>query len=64
MPYLNLKLCGDPSQETVALAAKCLTDLTAEILKKARELTAIAVEFVAPSESTRRGLRTDIMPAC
>jgi 4-oxalocrotonate tautomerase len=31
------------------LAAECLTDLTAEILKKKRELTAITVEFVAPS---------------
>ncbi|MFO1323549.1 MAG: tautomerase family protein [Burkholderiales bacterium] len=48
MPYLNLKLCGEPSQETATLAAKCLTALTAEILKKKRELTAIAVEFVAP----------------
>ena len=49
MPYLNLKLGGEPSQETASLAAKCLTDLTAEILKKKRELTAVAVEFVAPS---------------
>ena len=49
MPYLNLKLCGEPSQETADLIAKCLTDLTAEILKKKRELTAVAVEFVAPS---------------
>ena len=32
-----------------SLAAKCLTDLTAEIFKKKRELTAVAVEFVAPS---------------
>lgn len=49
VPYLNLKLCGEPSQATATLAAKCLTDLTAEILKKKRELTAIAVEFVTPS---------------
>ena len=49
MPYLNLKLCGETSQERASLAAKCLTDLTAEILKKKRELTAVAVEFVAPS---------------
>ena len=49
MPYLNLKLCGEPSQETTGLIAKSLTDLTAEILKKKRELTAVAVEFVAPS---------------
>jgi 4-oxalocrotonate tautomerase len=31
------------------LAAECLTDLTAELLKKKRDLMAIAVEFVAPS---------------
>ena len=49
MPYLNLKLCGEPSQETAGLIAKCLTDLTTEILKKKRELTAIVVEIVAPS---------------
>jgi len=49
MPFLNLKLSGETSQETASLAAKCLTDLTAEILKKRRELTAVAVEFVAPS---------------
>jgi 4-oxalocrotonate tautomerase len=48
VPYLNLKLCGEPSQEPAGLIAKCLTDLTAEILKKKRELTAVAVEFVAP----------------
>jgi len=54
MPYLNLKLCGEPSQETASLAAKCLTDLTAEVLKKKRELTAVAVEFVA----NRRGNMT------
>ena len=28
MPYLNLKLCGETSQETASLAAKCLTELT------------------------------------
>jgi 4-oxalocrotonate tautomerase len=49
VPYLNLRLSGEPSQETAGLIAKCLTDLTAEILKKKRELTAIAVEFVVPS---------------
>ena len=49
MPYLNLKLCGASSQETAGLIAKCLTDLTAEILNKKPELTAVAVEFAAPS---------------
>ena len=45
MPYLNVKLCTQPSQETADLIAKCLTDLTAEILKKKRELTAVAVRI-------------------
>lgn len=49
MPYLNVKLCAQPSQQTVGQVAKCLTDLTAEILKKKRELTAVAVEFIVPS---------------
>lgn len=47
MPYLNLKLCAPSSPETAGQLAQCLTDLTAEILKKKRELTAVAVEFVA-----------------
>ena len=49
MPYLNLKLCASSSPETASRLAQCLTDLTAEILKKKRELTAVAVEFVAPA---------------
>ena len=49
MPYLNVKLGTQPSQETADHIARCLTDLTAEILKKKRELTAVAVESVAPS---------------
>jgi len=50
VPYLNLKLCAEPAQETTRLIATCLTDLTAEILNKKRELTAVALEFIAPSQ--------------
>ena len=47
MPYLNAKICGIPSQELSTKIALVLTDLTAEVLKKKRELTAVAVEYVA-----------------
>lgn len=50
MPYLNCKLCVPPSQEVTAKIASVLTDLTAEVLKKKRELTAVAVEYVAPEQ--------------
>jgi 4-oxalocrotonate tautomerase len=50
VPYLNCKLCVPPSQEVTAKIASVLTDLTAEVLKKKRELTAVAVEYVAPEQ--------------
>lgn len=50
MPYLNCKLCVPPSQEVTAKIASVLTDLTAEVLRKKRELTAVAVEYVAPEQ--------------
>jgi 4-oxalocrotonate tautomerase len=46
MPYLNAKLCALYSQETSNKIATTLTNLTTEILKKKRELTAVAVEYV------------------
>ncbi len=48
MPYLNLKLCTSRPQNETSKIADILTDLTAEILKKKRELTAICVEHIAP----------------
>lgn len=48
MPYLNAKLAAPESAETTARIAALLTDLTGEVLKKKRELTSIAVEYVAP----------------
>ncbi|MEO8311380.1 MAG: tautomerase family protein [Caldimonas sp.] len=50
MPILNVKLGGTPSPETSSRVAATLTDLTVEILKKKRELTAVAIDYVAPSE--------------
>jgi 4-oxalocrotonate tautomerase len=49
MPYLNVKLCSPPSPETADQLALALTELTAGILKKKPELTAIAVEHI-PSD--------------
>jgi len=48
MPFLNVKLSGPESLEKTATIAAALTDLTVRVLKKKRELTAVAVEFVAP----------------
>ncbi len=50
MPILNVKLSGTPSPHTSSRVAAVLTDLTVEILKKKRELTAVAIDYVAPTE--------------
>ena len=48
MPYLNAKLStSEPSERTAKIAA-VLTDLTVDVLKKKRELIAVAIEFMAP----------------
>ena len=46
MPYLNVKLCAPPSPETTQRIASFLTDLTASILHKKQEVTAVAVEYL------------------
>lgn len=46
MPYLNVKLSAPPSQQTTAAIAAQLTELTAAVLHKKRELTSVAVEYV------------------
>ncbi len=48
MPYLNVKLSTPESPERSAKVAATLTSLTADILKKKRELTAVEIEYVAP----------------
>ena len=49
MPYLNLKLSTSPSPQQTARIAQSLTTLTAEILRKKAEVTAVTIETVAPS---------------
>jgi 4-oxalocrotonate tautomerase len=49
MPYLNIKIAATESPETSAQVATLLTDLTASVLGKKRELTAVAIEYVKPS---------------
>lgn len=48
MPYLNVKIVAPASKETAAKVASLLSDLTASMLGKKPELTAVAVEFVQP----------------
>ena len=48
MPYLKLKLSAAESVETTEKIAVVLTELTADILKKKRELTAVEIEFISP----------------
>jgi 4-oxalocrotonate tautomerase len=48
MPILNLKISATPSPELVAAASEILLDLTTRILRKQRELSAIAIDFVPP----------------
>ncbi|MEO8305316.1 MAG: tautomerase family protein [Betaproteobacteria bacterium] len=48
MPFLNVKLTGLESLERSAKIAAVLTDLTVDVLKKKRELIAVAIEFVVP----------------
>ncbi|SJZ40068.1 4-oxalocrotonate tautomerase [Trichlorobacter thiogenes] len=46
MPYLNIKVSGEPSQAICEDVARTLTSLTAELLGKKPELTAVVVESV------------------
>ena len=48
MPYLNIKIAASEELETTTKVASLLTDLTASVLGKKRELTAVAVEYVSP----------------
>ncbi len=47
MPYLNVKLCAPESAGNTEKIAALLTDLTVEVLRKKRELTAVVVEYVS-----------------
>jgi len=48
MPYLNIKIAAAESTETSGKVAALLTDLTASVLGKKRELTAVAIEYAQP----------------
>lgn len=48
MPYLHLRLSAHPLPDDAARIASVLTDLTAEVLGKKRELTAVSIETIAP----------------
>jgi 4-oxalocrotonate tautomerase len=49
MPYINIKLSIEPSEAVSRKVASALTDLTAELLKKKREVTSVVVEYVSPA---------------
>ncbi len=63
MPILNVKLCSPRSPETSTKIAAALTDLTVDILKKKRELTAVSIEYVLPSEWFIAGAAMDSQAA-
>jgi 4-oxalocrotonate tautomerase len=46
MPILTVKVSGKKSQEMTCQIGELLMDLTSRILKKKREVTAIAIEYV------------------
>lgn len=48
MPYLHIQLSLPASAAVASEVGALLTDLTASILQKKRELTAVSVEFVDP----------------
>ena len=65
MPYLNARICAPQSAETTNKVASFLTELTAEVLGKKRELTSVAIEyvpanqwFIAGSSLSSQGLAT------
>lgn len=50
MPILIVKLCTTQTSEISQSVAAVLTDLTVEVLKKKRELTSVAIEYVPAQE--------------
>ena len=46
MPILNVKISGTKSAETTKQVTDLLLDITTRILKKKREVTAIAIEYI------------------
>ena len=56
MPILNVKVSGEKSPELTKQIAGLLLDLTTRILKKKRELTSIAIDYVDPDHWIVGGL--------
>lgn len=50
MPYLNVKISGQPSQEIVGKAINILTKHTAEILGKKTEVISVAIEYIPTNQ--------------
>jgi 4-oxalocrotonate tautomerase len=50
MPILNVKISADSSSENTNTINNLLLDLTSRILKKKREVTSIAIEYVNPGD--------------
>ena len=50
MPILNVKISADRSSENTNAINDLLLDLTSRILKKKREVTSIAIEYVNPGD--------------
>jgi 4-oxalocrotonate tautomerase len=48
MPILNVKVSGTKSPATTAQVSELLLELTTRILKKKREVTSIAIDYVDP----------------
>lgn len=48
MPILNVKVSGEKSPELTRQISDLLLDLTTRILKKKRELTSIAIDYIDP----------------
>jgi 4-oxalocrotonate tautomerase len=46
MPYLSVRICAPQSAETTGKVAAFLTELTADVLHKKKELTSVAVEYM------------------
>ena len=46
MPILNVKISGTKSVETTKQVTDLLLDITSRILKKKREVTAIAIDYI------------------
>lgn len=49
MPILNLKISGEPSPELTQKVATTLVDLTAKILHKNPNMTAVAIDYINPN---------------